>query len=111
MLTNTILVLLLTCSAQMVHKERGDKMDATIFVAFNKNIELDICINHACIGKITAQHFAILKANGDKKYTMEACLGDATPENGYKSTVVFSSEPFDHFTYHEEAQTINLEMY
>lgn len=86
-------------------------MDATIFVAFNKNIELDICINHACIGKITAQHFAILKANGDKKYTMEACLGDATPENGYKSTVVFSSEPFDHFTYHEEAQTINLEMY
>lgn len=35
MLTNTILVLLLTCSAQMVHKERGDKMDATIFVAFN----------------------------------------------------------------------------
>lgn len=80
-------------------------MDATIFVAFNKNIELDICINHTCIGKVIGTNYFITKDEGKYKLVVETFTRDNNLND------VFVSEPFDHFTYHEEAQTINLEMY
>lgn len=74
-------------------------------IYFEKSTEMDICINHTCICEVIGTNYFITKDEGKYKLVVETFTRDNN------LSAVFTSEPFDHFTYHEEAQTINLEMY
>lgn len=74
-------------------------------IYFEKPTEMDICINHNCIGKVIGTNYFIVKDEDKYKLEVETFTKDKN------LSAVFVSEPFDHFTYHEEAQTINLEMH
>lgn len=74
-------------------------------IYFEKPTEMDICINHTYIGIVIGTNYFITKDEGKYKLEVEIFTKDKN------LSAVFISEPFDHFTYHEEAQTINLEMY
>lgn len=74
-------------------------------IYFEKPTEMDVCINHTFICEVIGTNYFITKDEGKYKLVVETFTRDNN------LSAVFTSEPFDHFTYHEEAQTINLEMY
>lgn len=80
------------------------------WITFKELVDLTVCINHQAVAELKVG-FIEISPNKEGKLVMSAGRFFGEGMLNRECYTCFTSEPFDHFTYHEEAQTINLEMY
>lgn len=81
-----------------------------VWITFKELVDLTVCVNHQAVAELNVGFFEI-SPNKEGKLVMSAGRFIGKEKFKRECYTCFTSEPFDHFTYHEEAQTINLEMY
>ena len=81
-----------------------------VWITFKELVDLTVCINHQAVAELKVGFFEI-SPNKEGKLVMSAGRFFGEEVLNMECYTCFTSEPFDHFTYHEEAQAINLEMY